>query len=203
MGKHPISYGDPRVRGFMLEFTDSATHLQRLQQDVPALWPVFQRFQDNACHLFTLAVNQYPPTDSESFLLKPHIDRRYGSTGFDPHVMPSSTTVGFLAFPPRGQGGELVVFPGPEPQAASNSIPRDGAREWVRQHQGHLIEPKPGRACVLMGALPHAVIGYADSPADGLTDSWRMVWVLAQFSVPPDVAHATPYRMLSAYNASR
>lgn len=199
MGKHPISYGDPRVRGFMMEFADNAAHFQQLQEDAPDLSSVFQRFRDDTCNLFTLAVNQYPPTDSESFLMKPHIDRRYGSASFDPHVLPRSTMVGFLAFPASGRGGELVVLPEPGIQSANSSIPREGARAWVAQHRGHLIEPRPGRACVLIGALPHAVIGYEGNSGDG----WRMVWVLAQFLVPSDVARATPYRRLSAAESSR
>ncbi len=193
MGQHPLKYGDPRVRGFLFEVGTSPAHLRRLEEDAPGLADLLRRFRRPDSNLFTLSVNQYPPTDADSFLLKPHVDRRYATAGFDLDLMPDSTTVFFLAFPASGLGGELVVFPKAAFDRGPASFSRRQAGRTAALYKGLCVEPVPGRACTLEGPVPHAVIGY-EAPEEG---PWRSVCVLAQFTVPSDQVEAAPYRCLS------
>lgn len=193
MGKHPLPYGDSRVRGFMIEMVNASAHWQHLEHDVQALVEPFQEFRQPCCNLFTLAVNQYPPTNADNFLLKPHVDRRYRSTEFDLDLRPVCTTIFFLAFPEGAIGGELVAFPNAAFTGVHDAIPREGARRTVAHYDGLCVEPIPGHACTLVGPVPHALIGY-EAPEEG---AWRLVFVLAQFSVPDGIAETATYRCIS------
>lgn len=192
MGKHPLPYGDPRVRGFVAEFTSSTDDLNLLKQDALPLWEPFDTFRQKDCNLFTIAVNQYPPTDADSFLLKPHIDRRFRNNSFDLELFPVCTSVLFLDFPAQGEGGELVTFPDTRLFDSTDEISRTNARGTVEKFNGRLIAPQPGRACLLWGPVPHAVIGYKSS----FEDAWRMVCVFAQFKIPEHLLGAISYRIL-------
>jgi hypothetical protein len=190
MGRHPITYADPRVRGFMLEMRKTPQNFTRLSHELPELFVPLSRFEEHESNFILLAVNQYPPTDRDEFLLKPHIDRNYQNKIFDLELAPLSTVVAFLDFPECAVGGELVVFPAEAFSESSESIPRENARSTVERYEGQLVQPVPGSACILRGPVIHAVLGY-EAPVES---RWRTVLVIAQFHIPDDAAVFSPFR---------
>ncbi|QSQ26373.1 hypothetical protein JY651_16180 [Pyxidicoccus parkwayensis] len=190
LGEHPVPQSDPRTRGLLLELGGAQEGHAWLQSDLPELAELFARFADNADALHVLAVNETPPTAPDSFLLRPHVDRRWlGDDGFGT-ATPRWTTVVFVDFPASARGGELVVFPRGAFDDAE-PVPRDGARAKVARHQGVLVAPRPGRACRMAGDLPHAVIGYSTATED----AWRLAIVIAEFA--RDAAEPPPRGLLT------
>lgn len=179
LGPHPVPQSDARTRGLLVELSDHPDDRVRLQAELPPLGALLPLIPREAGTLCVLAVNETPPTSPDSFLLRPHVDRRYLPEGFSGRP-PRSTTVVFLDFPPAGQGGELVLFPrgafdGREPP------PRDDASRTVARARGQLVAPWPGRACRFEGDLPHAVLGYTAPEGS----PWRLAIVLAVLDVEP------------------
>lgn len=179
LGAHPVPQSDPRTRGLLLEASGGSEGHAWLEAQLPELADVFAHLARDADALYVLAVNETPPTLPDSFLLRPHIDRRWLGDSFGA-APPRWTTVMFLDFPPQARGGDLVVFPRGAFDSAE-PVPRDGARQTVERHQGVLVTPRPGRACRLAGDLPHAVLGYSAAPGS----SWRLALVLAEFARDP------------------
>lgn len=174
LGPHPVPQRDPRARGLLVELEAGGAPGPVFAAE-PALQGLLGLLDPRAGAALTLAVNETPATEPGSFYLRPHVDRRWLGGGRFGRAPPRRTVVAFLSFPPRGVGGELVVFPPgrwrPERHAA---LP---AREAVRAAGGRLIAPAPGRACVLSGDALHAVLGHA--AADG--SAGRLAVVLAEF----------------------
>lgn len=190
MGLHPIPYSDPRVQGFILELRKTPENIDRLSREIPEMLAPLKRFEDRESDLALIAINRYPPTSKNDFILKPHIDRQYHHAKFNLELAPTSTVVVFLDFPDDASGGELVVFPTRSPEDFPDSIPRENARSTVKQYGGELFLPTPGSACVLKGPVIHGVIGYEAS-----TDCrWRTVLVIAQFKLPPVMSTFSPYQ---------
>ena len=190
MGPHPISYSDPRVQGFILEMKKTPENMDRLSKEIPELVKPLERFEDRESDLFLLAVNRYPPTSKNDFILKPHVDRHYHNSKFNLDLAPTSTVVVFLDFPDDASGGELVVFPTCSPDDFPDSIPRENARLTVKKYGGELFSPIPGSACILKGPVIHGVIGY-EAPSDC---RWRTVLVIAQFKLPPVMSTFSLYQ---------
>lgn len=176
LGRHPVPQSDPRTRGLLVEFDNVPAGRERLRQELPAVAQVLDQIGGHEAPALVLAVNEYPPTSSDSFLMMPHVDRRYTSAGFAP-VCPIQTTVVVLDFPSGGIGGELVVF---SEESLHLSFPpgRADARAAVARARGHLLPPLPGTAYELPGSQPHAVLGYEAPPGA----SWRLVVVIAEFT---------------------
>ena len=181
--RHPVPQSDERTRGMIVEFgwgdgkSDDGTPDWA---DVPALRTLLALFTGAQDAINILAINENPPAPADTFMLRPHVDRRWLPDGFGRHA-PRWTAVAFLDFPPGGQGGELVVFP-PDAFAQAEPAGRDAARRAVRTHGGMLVTPKPGRLCRFAGEHPHAVLGYDCAP----DARWRMTAVLAEFAPRPD-----------------
>ena len=182
LGPHPVPQSDPRTRGLLLEVGAEADAQARLRAETPVLEELVARLACAPEGVYVLAVNESPPGSTDSFLMRPHIDRRWTGEGFG-QMPPRWTTVAFLDFPKSGQGGELVVFP-PDAFDESASVPRHDARRTVARRRGVLVSPRPGRACRFVGDLPHAVLGYSAAPED----AWRLAVVLAEFAPEPDEA---------------
>jgi len=180
LGPHPVPQSDPRVRGLFLEFGGESDGLALLRAKAPELGESVAQFAREPDAIYALAVNETPPSSPDSFVLRPHVDRRWLGDGFG-CAPPRSTTIVFLDFPPTGQGGELVVFPR-EAFDDDASVPRNDARQTVMSKRGALVAPLPGRACRFAGDLPHAALGYSATP----DDPWRLVLVLAEFARNPD-----------------
>lgn len=179
LGPHPVPQSDARTRGLILEVGGGPDGHAWLRTELPALGELFARFAGGPDAIHVLAVNETPPTSPDSFLLRPHADRRWLGDGFGP-TPPRWTTVVFLDFPEGGRGGELAVFPRDAFEGAE-PVPRDGARQTVERTRGVLVPPRPGRACRFPGELPHAVLGYLAPPQS----AWRLALVLAEFSGGP------------------
>ncbi|WP_163988852.1 2OG-Fe(II) oxygenase [Pyxidicoccus caerfyrddinensis] len=179
LGAHPVPQSDPRTRGLLLELSGSPDGHAWLRAELPELAGLFTRFAGDADSLYVLAVNQTPPTATDRFLLRPHVDRRWLGDGFG-SAPPRWTTMVYLDFPTDARGGELAVFPRGAFDA-SGPVSRDGARQTVEHHHGVLVTPLPGRACRLSGELPHAVLGYSAAPQA----TWRLAIVLAEFARDP------------------
>ncbi|MFP2924064.1 2OG-Fe(II) oxygenase [Pyxidicoccus sp. 3LG] len=179
LGPHPVPQSDARTRGLMVELSAHPEDRARLQAELPALSALLPLVSLEPGILCVLAVNETPPTSPDSFLLRPHVDRRYLPEGFSERA-PRTTTVVFLDFPPEGQGGELVIFPRGAFDGRE-APPREDARRTVAQAGGLLVEPRPGRACRFEGDLPHAVLGYAAPEGQ----PWRLAIVLAELDVVP------------------
>lgn len=174
LGPHPVPQSDPRTRGLLVEASGDPNDRARLRDELPPLEPLLALAPPHPERLVVIAINETPPTSPESFLLRPHIDRRYLPHGFANNP-PLVTNVVFLDFPPGGRGGELVVFPcGSFTDFAPS---REGARSLVAAVGGLLVEPRPGRRCRFDGDRPHAVIGYCAPEAA----PWRLVAVIAEF----------------------
>ena len=173
--QHPVPQSDPRTRGLMLEATGCADFLSLMQTYVPALNGIVSQFARDPQAIYVLAVNETPPSSSDMFFMRPHVDRRWLGEGFGA-APPRWTAVAFLDFPRTGQGGELVVFPR---GAFDNGDPvsRENARATITAAGGRLITPQPGRICHLAGDLPHAVLGYSADEGD----CRRLALVLAEF----------------------
>ncbi|WP_205526006.1 hypothetical protein [Pyxidicoccus trucidator] len=180
LAAHPVPQSDPRTRGLLLEVGGGAEGHAWLQAELPTLAELFARFSGDADALYVLAVNETPPTATDTFLLRPHVDRRWLGDSFG-SAPPRRTTVVFLDFAADARGGELVVFP-LDAFDATGPVSRDGARQTVERHQGVLVTPRPGRACRLSGEQPHAVLGYTAAPGS----PWRLAIVLAEFARDPD-----------------
>ena len=191
--RHPVPQSDERTRGMILEFGWGQGKLDNGKldngklddckpawADVPALRTLLALFTGATDAINILAINENPPHPSDSFMLRPHVDRRWLGDGFGRHA-PRWTAVAFLDFPAGRAGGELVVFP-PDAFAQAEPAGRDDARRTVESHGSMLITPKPGRLCRFAGHHPHAVLGYDGTP----TDAWRMSAVLAEFAPRPD-----------------
>jgi len=176
LGVHPVPQSDSRTRGLLVELNNSQAHRDRLRQELPALAEILQSVGDTRPPTLVLAVNETPATHSDSFLMMPHLDRRYRAKGFA-NATPERTTVVMLDFPSEGVGGELVVF---LEEALRENPPnsRSGARAAVSRAQGHLLSPRPGTAYVLPGTQPHAVLGY-EAPSGAPR---RLVVVIAEFA---------------------
>jgi len=182
--RHPVPQSDERTRGMIVEFGWGEGKLDNGTSDdgtpdwaeVPALRMLLALFTGARDAINILAINENPPAAPDSFMLRPHVDRRWLPDGFGRHA-PRWTAVAFLDFPPGGRGGELVVF-SPDAFAQAEPPGRADARRTVEAHRGMLIAPKPGCLCRFAGAHPHAVLGYACAP----TDPWRMTAVLAEFA---------------------
>jgi len=159
----------------MIEMGSAEMHRARLQEEQPALAEVLNSVGDTHPDCLVIAVNETPPTHSDSFLMMPHIDRRYLAHGFTA-AAPERTTAIMLEFPQGGVGGEFVVFD-EETLRANTPASREQARAAVAKAGGALLPPVPGTAYVLPGAQPHAVLGY-DAPFDAV---WRLVVVIAEF----------------------
>lgn len=171
---------DPRVRGLIVEFGGESSGLALLLTGAPELGELVTMFAREPDAIYVLAANETPPSSPDSFMLRPHVDRRWLGDGFG-RQPPRSTTVVFLDFSVAGQGGELAVFPREAFDGAA-SVSRDDARQTVTLKQGALVAPIPGRACRFAGDLPHATLGYSAAPED----PWRLVVVLAEFAGAPD-----------------
>src|SRR4030095_9486457 len=76
----------------------------------PAFATLLALFTGDRHAITTRAKNETPPAPPDSFMLRPHVDRRWLPDGFGRHA-PRWTAVAFLDFPPEGEGGELVGFP--------------------------------------------------------------------------------------------
>ncbi len=185
LGPHPVPQSDPRTRGLMVEVGGAAEDHARLRAALPALGALLALVRSDPSTLCVLAVNETPPTSTDSFLLRPHLDRRWLAGGFA-GAPARATTVVFLDFSPEGEGGELVVLP--RGAFACGPPPRDGARRAVADAGGLLVHPRPGRACRIVGEQPHAVLGYT-APAAG---SLRLAAVLAEFTIGPGDPPARP-----------
>lgn len=177
---HPVPQSDPRTRGLLIETDGRAPGIARVVNLCTPLGAAFARFVVNPDAAYLVAVNETPPGPPDHFLMRPHLDRLWRPDGFSGGP-PVRTTVAFIDFPPGGTGGELVVFPR---TAFANgvTVPRDDAGRTVTAHGGKLIAPVPGRACVLAGDLPHAVLGYTASPAGPNDNIWRLSMVVAEFA---------------------
>jgi hypothetical protein len=162
-----------------VELDNSEAHRERLRHELPALAEILQSVGDIRPPTLVLAVNETPATHSDTFLMMPHVDRRYRVNGFTNAAL-ERTTVVILDFPSEGVGGELVVF-AEEPLRENPPNSRTGARTAVARACGHLLSPRPGTAYVLPGAQPHAVLGY-DAPVG---TPWRLVVVIAEFAALP------------------
>ncbi len=176
LGPHPVPQSDPRTRGLLLELNRSDADRDWLRRDFAPLVAVLSAVGDRRPEALVLAVNETPPTDADTFLMMPHVDRRYGRAGFTASA-PARTTVVMLDFPPDGVGGELVAFDS-EQLRCNSPASRLGARAAVARAGGYLLPPTPGTAYELAGTQPHAVLGYeaaAESP-------WRLVVVIAEFA---------------------
>jgi hypothetical protein len=184
LARHPVPQSDARTRGMIVEFgwgrNMSGNGKPPGWTNLPALRTLLALFTGARDAINILAINENPPAPPDSFMLRPHVDRRWLGDGFGRHA-PRWTAVAFLDFPPRGQGGELVVF-APDAFAQAEPAGREDARRIVETHGGMLIAPKPGRLCRFAGVHPHAVLGYGCAPHD----SWRMTAVLAEFAPHPD-----------------
>jgi hypothetical protein len=194
LGPHPVPQSDPRTRGLLVEVSGDPDDHARLRDDLPPLGPLLALAPPSPGRLVVIAINETPSTSPESFLLRPHVDRRFlprGFTGKPPHV----TTVVFLDFPDEGRGGELVVFP--RGAFSGAAAPRDDARRTVAEAGGLLVKPVPGRACRFDGDRPHAVIGYSASARV----PWRLAAVIAQFTSVPD--EPPPRRFLPGGGGAR
>jgi hypothetical protein len=154
------------------------THRERLRTDLPELAAVLAAVSNSSSGLLVLAVNETPPTDSDTFLMMPHIDRRYAVEGFA-QAVPERTTVVMLDFPEDGVGGELVAFDAARLRQHPASS-RLCARVAVERAGGELLPPIPGTAYELAGDQPHAVLGYETNCGE----PWRMVVVIAEFAAP-------------------
>lgn len=174
LAQHPVPQSDARTRGLLREIADDAARAT-LAAELPALAEVVRRVGDPRPPLLVLAVNETPPTDVDTFLLRPHVDRRHHAGRFA-GAAPLRTTVVFLDFPGDGRGGELVVFDPARGRALAN-VRREDARATVARAGGAVIEPRPGRLCSLDGRAAHAVLGY-EAPCAG---PWRLVVVVAEF----------------------
>jgi hypothetical protein len=172
---HPVPQSDSRTRGLILETSARTADQANVRATIPALRPILARFVTAEDATFMLAVNETPPTSPDRFMMRPHIDRLWRSDGFsgDP---PRRTTVVFLHFPPAAIGGELAIF-APDAFAAAPAIPREHARNTIATHSGMLVDPRPGRACIMAGHLPHAVLGYSAQAHE----TWRLAIVVAEF----------------------
>jgi hypothetical protein len=163
----------------IVEFGGESTGLALLLTGAPELGELVTMFTREPDAIYVLAANETPPSSPDSFMLRPHVDRRWLGDGFG-RQPPRSTTVVFLDFPSTGQGGELAVFPrGAFDDTAS--VSRDDARQTVMLKRGALVAPMPGRACRFAGDLPHAALGYSAAPGD----PWRLAVVLAEFARNP------------------
>ncbi|HKF49959.1 MAG TPA: hypothetical protein VKB38_21530 [Terracidiphilus sp.] len=175
LGPHPVPQSDLRTRGLLVEMNASEEHRGRLRSELPELAAVKDALSGSWPDLLVLAVNETPPTDADTFLMMPHVDRRYAAEGFA-HAMPERTTVVVLDFPEDGVGGELVAFDAGRLRQYSPDS-RLGARAAVERAGGQLLPPIPGTAYELAGHLPHAVLGYETNRGT----PWRMVVVIAEF----------------------
>lgn len=128
---HPVPQSDPRTRGLMVEISGGSDDLAWLQTAIPPLGELMVRFMGDAGAIYLLAVNETPPTDPESFLMRPHVDRRWMPNGFNT-AHPLWTNVIFLDFPNSGRGGELVVFP-KDAFDDDAGVARDRARQTDRK----------------------------------------------------------------------
>lgn len=187
IGPHPVPQSDPRTRGLLVEVSGDEDEYARLRDELPALGPLLALAPPRPERLVVIAINETPPTSPESFLLRPHVDRRYLPRGFSGKP-PLVTTVVFLDFPPDGNGGELVVFP--RGAFTGAAPPREGARALVAAAGGLVVEPRPGRACRFDGDRPHAVIGYSAHAAA----PWRLAAVIAELAKVP--GEPPPRRLL-------
>lgn len=178
LGPHPVPMPDARTRGLLLEVAGDVAARTQLGASHPVLAAALAPFLQNPDALYLVAVNETPPSAPAEFLMRPHVDQRWlgPGQGFSPAAA-RVTTVVFLDFPPSGQGGELVLFPGATP-AELAALPPTDVRPAVAQLGGVLVAPRPGQACRLVGALPHAVLGYAAAPAA----AWRLVAVVGEFA---------------------
>jgi len=192
LGPHPVPQSDPRVRGLLLEFGAGADDLALLRAEAPELVALVAQFAREPEAIYALAVNETPPSSPDSFMLRPHVDRRWLGDGFG-CAPPRWTTVVFLDFPPTGQGGELVVFPR-EAFDDAEPVSRNDARQTVMSKRGALVAPLPGRACRLAGDLPHAALGYSAAP----DDPWRLALVLAEFARNPDDPTFLPHHFVGS-----
>ena len=179
LGRHPVPQSDSRTRGLLLEVGADGDAQAHLRAEMPVLGELLARLAHAADGLYVLAVNETPPSPPDSFLLRPHVDRRWTEEGFG-RTPPRWTTVAFLDFPATGEGGELAVFP-PDAFDECSAVARHNARQTVADRRGLLVAPRPGRACRFAGTLPHAVLGYAAAP----DEAWRTAVVLAEFALAP------------------
>ena len=182
--RHPVPQSDERTRGMMFEFGwrkgKSDNGASPDWANVPALRTLLALFTGAPDAINILAINENPPAPPDSFMLRPHVDRRWLGDGFGRHA-PLFTAVVFLDFPSGRAGGELVVF-APDAFAQAEPPGRDDARATLALHGGMLITPRPGRLCRFAGHHPHAVLGYDG----GANEPWRMSAVLAEFVARPD-----------------
>jgi hypothetical protein len=181
--RHPVPQSDARTRGMIFEFgwdQDKSGNDTPDWANVPALRTLLALFTGAADAINILAINENPPAPPDSFMLRPHVDRRWLGDGFGRHA-PRFTAIVFLDFPTGRTGGEFVVFP-PDAWAHAEPVGRDDARRTVALHGGMLITPRPGRLCRFAGHHPHAVLGY-DGAAN---EPWRMSAVLAEFAPRAD-----------------
>jgi hypothetical protein len=178
LARHPVPQSDARTRGMMLEFGWGDGKPEWV--DVPALATLLALFTGAPDAVNILAVNENPPAPPDTFMLRPHVDRRWLPGGFGRHA-PRWTAVVFLDFPCGGEGGELAVFPA---DAFDHVEPggREDARRAVTRHDGVLVAPQPGRLCRFAGNHPHAVLGYTCASRD----AWRLTAVLAEFAPRAD-----------------
>jgi len=167
---------DPRARGWIQEL-HTELGPSAFATFGPGLAELVELLPPRPGTALTIALNETPRTDPDGFFLRPHVDRRWlGKSRFGVEP-PLRTAIVFLAFPPDGSGGELVVFdPG-------RWVPREhgalAAREAISRAGGHLVEPVPGRACFLEGEQVHAMLGYSTTDQSAR----RLAAVLAEFAL--------------------
>ena len=172
---HPVPQSDARTKGLLFDFEKRT--LEQALLEFPHLHSFVAGFVNNNAASYILAANQTPPTCSDDFLMRPHIDRRWQADEFKPQSA-TWTMVMFLDFSPAAVGGELVVFEEPAEFDTVETLERKNVRHLLKKYRTKIIEPIPGRVCKLPGHLPHAVLGY-----DGREEeNWRLTLILAEFT---------------------
>lgn len=169
---HPVPQRDPRTRGLLFEIKNG--DLSVIPPHLAELSTVINPYLTTAGQ-YILAVNKTPPSESQDFAMRPHLDKRWTNGQFI-NQHPEWTQVMFIQFDAQGIGGELLVFH-PAQQTLAAALPTQQVRPMLKELAPVLIKPEAGRVCRFSGLCPHAVLGY-QIPVSGL---WRMSIVLAKF----------------------